>query len=248
MTADANPETKPGKVKCAACGNEISAKAEVCDVCNFKQFKMIPCAVCKKPIPSGADRCNECETYQGWRRHFPVSATVLSLLLAFFGVLSAVFAAASNFIDRESSTRVKVTSADDVYLYLKVWNTGRKPSTLIGYRLSFDGLPIQSAELHLSKEDVKDAKNVITPGPPVKLTLSVDQLIGAQKADKRLRYSVQEIQKQLAKQRLTLEIYVEESNDPSSGFPCFCRRRLYHTRVDTFTADRVAKFIIGRMS
>lgn len=45
------------------------------------------CIACAEPIPAAARKCRHCGSPQGWRRFFPFSATLLSLLIALFAVL-----------------------------------------------------------------------------------------------------------------------------------------------------------------
>ena len=96
-------------------------------------------------------------------------ATILSLVLASFAICNGVYLAASYLSDRDSYTRFKVTSANDDHVILKAWNTGRRPSTLVAYRVICDEWPAKEVTLDLSDKDKLEAMNVIAPGNPVKI-------------------------------------------------------------------------------
>jgi len=48
-----------------------------------------PCPICRKPIPNGARKCTECDSYIDWRRFLGVGQTTLALLIALVSVISA---------------------------------------------------------------------------------------------------------------------------------------------------------------
>jgi hypothetical protein len=170
---------------------------------------------------------------------------------AFIGVISAVIPAGSYFLERNSHTRFKVTSADDLHIYLKAWNTGRQPSTLVGYRLRFQNqLPIKDVTLQLRADDVVGAMNVIAPGKPVKIGLTMtgpESLEIVPTADE-AQNTKDKIAKVLGSQPVVLEIDVEESDDPRGGFCNYIKPRKCHTRSDTFPIDRIKAFVVSRMS
>jgi hypothetical protein len=57
---------------------------------NFLPEKTSQCLICGEPIYANAKKCSACGSYQDWRRHFDISAVVLSLLVALVSVVSAV--------------------------------------------------------------------------------------------------------------------------------------------------------------
>jgi len=238
--ADTSPEEKP----CIECAKLIPRRATLCTFCKSAQVGT-PCKTCQERIRYGSKRCNVCESYQDWRRHFSVSQAALALLIALFAVIANLFTAGSYLAGRESNTTFKVSSNDSKFLYLKVWNTGQKPSTLTGFRLKFsDHLPIENATLDLAADDA-----VIVPGNPIKIAVTVKELaLTLLKVGGKERHGKPEVKALIDKQdqgpiMLTLEVDVEESGhlwNPTS-------RPFVATRKDTFSADRISKFILGRI-
>jgi hypothetical protein len=234
----------PPKRKCIACENDLGEDLTYCRICRSDQDPKL-CAVCKKAMPKAAKRCTKCSSFQGVAKDVLFYGSLATLL---FGLISGGVSGFSYVADRNSDTKFKVTSSDERRVYLKVWNTGRKPSTLVGYRLIFDKTPNKEAMLDLSDKDQPDATNVIAPGNFVKigLTLPLEETIPASR--KRNQYTDKERRELLpspwVEQPLKLEIDVEESNDPCClGIPI----RLYHTHTDKFPAGRISRFIIGSM-
>jgi hypothetical protein len=223
------------------------------------------CVGCRNPLLAGATICSRCKEYQSCRRYFPVTATIIGLVGGLIGVIAAVVPAVSYFLDRDSHTRFKVTSSNENQVYLKVWNTGRKPSTLVGYRLIFDDLPGKEVMLGLDKVNKEAANNVISPGAPIKigLTRPLPSTIPPSLALR--EYGDEEILKLLDGKpftdlKLTLQVDVEESDDPGwdplgfillrqlnwmGRFRWLLAPRQYHTRRDQFRADRIEEFING---
>lgn len=202
------------------------------------------CNNCKKRMPKGAPFCTECNLYQSKRKHLPAIATWFSLLLASFAVVSGVLSAWTYLAERDSHTRFKVTSSDEHRVYLRVWNTGRKPSTLVGFRLVFDDMPNKETMFELSDKDQPEATNVIASGSPVKIGLSIPmtEAIPASRLGK--QYTDKERSTMLVSRwidrPLTLEVNVEESNDPCCfGFSW----RPHHTRSEKFPAARISRFM-----
>jgi hypothetical protein len=58
------------------------------------------CIQCAEPIAPAARKCTHCGSAQGWRRFFPFSATILSLLIALFAVLGQSFSAIRDAMHR----------------------------------------------------------------------------------------------------------------------------------------------------
>jgi hypothetical protein len=197
-------------------------------------------------MPDGAGRCNECSTYQGKRRHLPFIAAVALFVSSLYGLISGGCSGFSYLMDRNSDTKFKVTSSDEQRVYLRVWNTGRKPSTLVGFRLVFDDMPGKEATLELSDKDQPEATNVIASGSPVKIGLSIPMTESIPAAQRGKQYTDKERNSLLVSRwidrPLTLEVDVEESDDPCCfGFAW----RSHHTRSDRFPAVRISRFITG---
>jgi len=218
-------------------------------------IKKRPCIVCGANLPANATKCNACQSFQDIRRHFAFPATVFSLLVAVVGVASAVFSAYFYVRDYHSQTAFKVTGSDRNVLYVKVWNTGRKPSKLLSYTLRFGSLPIGDATLEIIKPDQQEAKSVIMPGQPVKVGLWVPHELELYDSGTLRRYSKDEIRALLKDDRyktmpLTLVVNVEESNDSSDWHPVniVIPMRSFHARSDTFPGDWASEFLLASMS
>jgi len=241
-----DPTLAPERKDCIACGNEIPTDLMECPYCHYVQVLRL-CAVCKKAIPLTARRCNNCDAFQDrLRRHLPGSQLLFTVLAVLFGVLSTAFTAAAYLLNLESNTTFKVASSDDAHIILKIWDTGRKPSSLVNYRLNLGNLNLipakptsdRSMELNLGDAGEAAGNSVIAPGNPITISLTVVKNLTPTSP-------CETIMKQLANERLTLEIDVEESNDPC----CFWNLiplRPFHTRRSSFPANRITNFIKGK--
>ncbi len=96
------------------------------------------CVVCAEHIFADASKCKHCDSYQGFRRHFNFSNTILSLLVALVSVLAvatpvfvSVFERDDALIDFSSAT----ASTDSVYLLVS--NRGTAPGSFNRARLYF---------------------------------------------------------------------------------------------------------------
>ena len=90
--------------------------------------KTVRCRVCFEPMYPQAERCNECKSYQDWRRYFDFSAVILSLLVALISVVSALGPQILTLFSVHGS-RMQVQSAyfTSDGLILVVENHGTKP-------------------------------------------------------------------------------------------------------------------------
>ncbi|MGH7487943.1 MAG: hypothetical protein ACREMY_20435 [bacterium] len=187
-------------------------------------------------MPAGARRCYACGTYQGMP-YLPVWTTVLTMLGGTITVATAVVSAWFFISDYRSHTEFKVARADQKFIYLKVWNTGRKPAALVGYRLRFDDIPDKEAVLKLRNDDEETAKNVISSGSPVDIVLRIPvwKTLPADELAKQFTATeVQALPHWASEQKMTLVIYVQESSDDAGE---------HHTREDRFKSERVSAFI-----
>jgi len=199
------------------------------------------CESCGEPLLRGATFCSHCKLHQGWRRNVPIGATIVTLAFTIVGIVSGVMPALNYYFERNSETRFKVTSSNANRLYLKVWNTGRRPSTLVAYRLLFDDLPNRAIVLDLDTTTREAAMNVIAPGEPVKIGLTRPLTTGSY-SNQVDQFLADRIKSVIAGRlpediQMTLVLDVEESDD-SSG-------ESYHTRRDRFSASRIREFIEG---
>lgn len=239
-------EEPPRMRTCVACGaDKIAQGVEKCPNCGSVLDPKL-CVICGKLIPAKAKICSICKAYQPWWRVFSNLAAAFPVM-AILALLSGVYTAATYLSDRNSNTRFKVTSANEHHIYLRVWNTGRKPSTLVAYHLHFDGkVPIKDTALQLSDEDILEARSVIAPGEPVKvsLTMSGTESLETPPILVQARNTKEEIGKRLGPQLAVLDIDVEESDDPGDGFWHWGKARRFHRRSDTFPVDRIKEFIL----
>ncbi len=245
-----------GGKQCIVCKQWLPKGAIFCKDCKAPQQGK-KCVICKQPLPKGAKRCNACTSYRSaWLRWLPLVASTFSMLFWMVGACTGVRTAVVYLHDRESDTKFKVTGDDvksGLEIYLKAWNTGRKASSLARYRLKFDGaLPIKDAVLRLGDKDQQKAANVIAAGGSAPITLALytnDELHRKDDASAQDAVAFQnDLADKIAKHAaITLEIDVEESDDPSSGFWRFwpwSKLRQHHIREDHFEARLIKEFIL----
>ena len=93
------------------------------------------CISCKTLIDEKAVKCIHCEAFQDWRRYFPISSVVLSMLVALISVLGITIPILINAFQSEySKVEIRVQSCEvdkgEIRLYLLVSNKGNKPAFL----------------------------------------------------------------------------------------------------------------------
>jgi hypothetical protein len=214
----------------------------------------LECHLCKEPLRKGSRYCKACSTDQ----RVPWLKSVVALI-SLGPLLTGMVALYNYAADYHSQTHLKVTSADGQHIFLKAWNSGGQPSTLVGYRLIFDdGATGKEVMLDLMQQDKRNGPNVITTGNPVLIRLVAVLPANVPAPRTAAQYTVEErtailgSKSSLSELPVTLEIDVQESNDP--GHSIWDGRRLpasirwlitapIHTRRDRFTADRIAEFI-----
>jgi hypothetical protein len=182
-----------------------------------------------------AKRCNACGTFQrGLRSYLPFSQTVLTLLVALIAVTSPAITGVLYLRDYYSNTKFTVAGADNLRISVKVWNTGRQPSTVTGCRFLPNGsLPITLPELDLAPEDRKDGKNVIVSREPVTLHFVATTPKWLPKAGHSEGFTRQEFQP-IESQLLKMSIEVEESNSRKGSAP-----------PEIFPVRRIREFLCG---
>jgi hypothetical protein len=203
--------------------------------------KRLLCNSCGNVLPKGATFCAECKLYQDWRRHVPIYGTIVALCVGIIAAGTAVKGVWTYVSDYDSNTRFKVTSSDADHVYLKVWNTGHRPSTLVAYRLLFDESRENEVLLDLDTRTREAGNNVIDPGVPVKIGLT-RALLTEPYSNHVEQYRAERVKHALAGKLfndvpMTLIVDVEESSD-SSG-------ESHQERRDRFTANRIHEFIEG---
>lgn len=206
---------------CIRCGNELQDGR--CDAClSFDQ-----CDVCGKAMPKEAKRCNACGTYKRlW--FLPPLTSIMTILGGTTIVISAVYSACTIISDLRSHADFRFATANNKAIAIKVWNTGRKPAVLLGYRLKFDALPEeQRMLLKLSRGDTAAANNVIA-GNTAPVTIWLETIPDAR------RYTDTEVKAlpgSPSTHKVTLYVDVQES----SGHR--------HTLEDHFTEARLEAYL-----
>jgi len=236
-------ETPRPTGKCIACGDELLPDG-TCGSCGSSQAKDF-CKTCGKAMPANARRCNACNSYKAWR-WLPIATNIASISGGTVLVGSAVVSVVLYFSGSCSNTHFKVGRSDvakpgqEAPIYVKVWNTGRNPSTLVGYHLVFDNSPGKETTLALPPSDSTEAKDVIASGPPVVLQLMTppDYELPLSLHDRQNKDTeVSTLTDWQHTQPMTLIIDVQESYDCSGKFQ---RRR------EQFQSGRIATFIASR--
>lgn len=230
------------KKKCFGCGVEILRDAETCTVCLSVQAPNF-CVECRNRIPAKANLCTICKSFQPWWRIFPKVTAALPVA-AFLAMLSGIYSVATYLSDRNSDTRFMVASADANLLHLKVWNSGKKPSRLIRYRLKFSGnRMIEDAILDQAEGDA-----VIPFGVPVNVGLSVKELARSVKPGSNERYTKDEIASSLSDDKsLAVTVEVEVDVEESGHLWQLISRPFVVPRSDPLQARSIKEFILGRI-
>jgi hypothetical protein len=225
--AQANTATKPKTRKCIApgCNYELSMRAQKCSQCGTLQ----------RPARSGRwkRRWKKISTWWG-----TLSTSTRRFLATIAVVIAGVATAATQMqtiIDfwhknfGSSHTVVIVTSAaspDEIFVNIQ--NTGFRDSTLVGYKLTFSGVPIEPRTLHLVDDD---RNNIIVPAQKnLVLHLTASGLRPLYRDGTSERLTKAEIMPKLDAGQTTLEVEVQESDG-------------LQRRSDTFSATRLRAFI-----
>ena len=163
---------------------------------------------------------------------FQLPASFPSYVSMLIGLIGAIYGAYVWYVNRDSETRLLAVSSDENHVFIKVSNTGGKPSRLLGYRLRFADLPNKEFMLDLSADDNTKLSNVITAGSIQRIALTDPQEIPDSR--KSLQYTLNERKRfagmALSQISMTLEVDVREYNDPNDG----SKQR---TLRDSFKAD-----------
>jgi hypothetical protein len=144
-----------------------------------------------------------------WLERVKAAIPIISILMG-GALIPTVIHLTSDFIHRNSETSVSLDRMTDQAIYIRVSNSGRKGSNLIGCQLDFGEVPIEAASLEPVFEDTK--KTVIAPGADVIIGYASPGLM-PKKATKA------ELMSQFGDRIVTLSIDVEESNNPHHLLP-----------------------------
>lgn len=236
------PGNTPPKRKCIACGYDLEDPSQ-CGVCHsYQDLKL--CAVCKKAMPEKAERCNSCTAFQGPKKNLLFYAVAVTFISGIFTLISTGFTGLSYLVDRNSDTKFKATSNDTKVLHLKVWNTGRKPSRIVRYRLRFPRqLMLDDATL-----DQADGDAVIQPGNPVNVGVTVKEFVRSLRpGSKDDRYTKEEIKALLSDPKQPLILQMEIDVEESGHLWNLSDHPFVVPKTDKVSADRVKDFILGRI-
>jgi hypothetical protein len=228
-----------GKRTCVACRNDLQDGTTVCLICKSPQTLKL-CNTCGKAVPGLALLCNDCKTFQHWwRKRVQLWSIQAAWLSAIFALISAGFAGLSYVNDHMSHTTIRVTSSTNDVIHLQVWNSGLRPSMLVGFRLIFDDRPGKEVTLDLKDQNQAGSMMFIAAGQQT----PVDVNRAMPRSER--RYGDAELRELLcgpawANRRVALQVDVQESIDPWCPWNLF---RPYHTRVDDVPAGRISDFI-----
>jgi hypothetical protein len=156
---DAAPPPAVSSKPCLKCKSETGGEPK-CPVCGALQPNAKPCRICRELINFDSKYCNTCKSYQGLFRYVSFSQTMVALMAAVLSLVLALIPQVDNFLRRESNTSFTVVGADGDAIYVRVMNSGRKPSIIRTCSLSVPGVK-DPITLDLLNKDTHDAKNVI---------------------------------------------------------------------------------------
>jgi len=226
---------------CPSCYTVRFNDAEACPFCAAvagAHCNVTPCVVCRKMMPADAWRCGSCSTYQKWP-HLPMLTIILSVCGGAIAVGSAVISMWVFIHQSSSHTYFKVGRSKGSAISVKLWNTGRSPSTVVGCELLFDSLPGKQTTLELVPNDSADAKSVIAAGPPVVIGFTravTDELPAAVRKTEIQHDDVAPLPSWPSAQHMTLIVHVQESSDDPGE---------YHVLREKFLSKPIASFIAG---
>jgi hypothetical protein len=227
-----------GKVReCPISRLEIPPGQANCPLRDFHYPRL--CVVCAEELSDAALRCNRCDSPQTtWRRFVSSEFKWLTIL---FLVIGNLYAAGSFLSDRHSYTSIKMVRANEQRIYLKAWNTGKKPSALTDFSLCFPpGMGINTTVLEPATGD-----SVVPPNGSIEIALRVaNDLCRSRKRGSTERYTKEEVVAGLEARRsrpltVRLGVMVEESGHAwdLAAHPTFVRKG------DTFAETRIKEFI-----
>lgn len=191
------------------------------------------------PVPNGTTG-----TAQGWlaKWHFLPGKwrafISVGSLTAIIGLIEAIIRLWLPHIP--SHTEITMANANSTVIAVHVSNTGGKSSTLQGYRLNFETLPVATRlpieNRTLRPIDSDESKAVIPGRSDVTIQLTVLGLRAQVRPDdKTERFTRKEIESLMKGKKVRLEIDVKESND---------RGPAHHTPYDDVSAERLRDFVM----
>jgi hypothetical protein len=155
---------------------------------------------------TGAKKCTECDEWRSWRRYVPASQTGLALMLALISIVSIVGPPFIRWMWPDSDTHVYIVSSEFKNLQAAISNTGRRPSVLRSYWVSFD-VPNFPPKTEMG---LVAGKSVLIPGDNDIVTLNLKQFAIP-------KSSQSAITEWIKTGHVTLRVVVKESNNINAG-------------------------------
>jgi hypothetical protein len=226
--------------KCVACGEEISTRAAKCPACGTVQgpprlcnvcgarmpVKALRCRDCKayqdgdkcsscsQLMPPGSRYCETCKSYRGWRWFFTGFTTLSAILAALVSVSTLFVAQYTAYLHRNSETSIAFTRADAKnMIYVVISNAGLSRSTFRGAKLKFGAIDIEDRDVVLFSTDGSgEVRRIIPAGGEMRAGLLVEGLRTRLRQGKTVRFTRDEVFRQLNGHVVMLEVEIQESN------------------------------------
>ena len=204
-------DEKPAGGPCRVCGKPLEPGGIKCNSCKSYQSDTT-CKSCGYVLPATKiERCPDCKSFQGLRRHVQGIELILALVVTMLSVLGAIsprIVAAWNY---RSQTVVHVLGVKDVttkeakqqsYVVLaEVLNTGGRPAIVRGARVHFEVIQLLGRDASIVNLD----KTLLLPNASIVLELSVGGLT------KPGKLSTEKVMKRLETGRLHVSVEVDEA-------------------------------------
>jgi len=96
------------------------------------------CKSCIESIDIRANRCKFCQSYQDWRRHVILFATIISILLTISTTLVAFFSYVNNKMEKEfNGADINFLNSDENFIYVSIYNGGTRSIKIGEVSLTF---------------------------------------------------------------------------------------------------------------
>ena len=186
------------------------------------------CRLCAASMRPGAVKCTDCNAFNGWRRFFPASEVVLSLLIALFAVLSAAEPKVTDWLHRNSKTTVYLVGGEPDALIVHIANEGNQPSMIRAFHVCFVDMPLP--EITLNVDDANKVYLIPKDHRFIKLYHSgVPKPLGSAKTD--------DVSKSIENGTIYLTVDVHESDNEGPKDTT--------QRVDSMPAKQLSAWVDG---
>jgi hypothetical protein len=199
------------------------------------------CEVCKRRTPEGAGAtiCDACKARQARTQRWLVTAG--AIFAPFVPVVSLLFGGfnLSSALGFESQTHFRLLPSQTNAISIKasVWNSGKKPSVLLAARLIFEDPRVAPVPVWLRQPRNEGCTvNVINAKQSGTACFRSDAVVFLHPGGKGPPYPVEEALALVRNHKVTLQIDVQESNDPGIF-------RSHHTLEETFDESIVDPFL-----